>query len=138
MAVINQLAGVHLLDLPVKNNGVSTLAEGAAVILDTANPASTSAAAGVVLPASSAKPVGFLVSAIPAGKTGLVRVQGIAVANPTVGATIAAGDPVMVDTTGSVLPQTAGLYQVGIAWSAVTTAVAGDKVLVLVERAKNA
>lgn len=138
MARYDQFAGTHLLDLPVHNYGASTLAEGVAVILDTANPASTSGAAGVTLPASSAKPIGFLPSAIPAGKSGVVRVQGIAVAIPTVGSTIAPGDPLMVDTSGFVLPQTAGLHQAGIAWTGVTTAVAADRVLVLVDRAKNA
>jgi predicted RecA/RadA family phage recombinase len=138
MAVINQLAGTFLLDLPVHNYGGSTLAEGVAVIADTANPPGSNTAGGVVLPASDVAAIGFLTSAIPAGKSGTMRVQGVAVANPTVGATIAFGAPVMTDSTGSVLTQTAGKYQIGYAWSAVTTAVSGDKVLVLIDRAKNA
>jgi len=138
MAIINQLAGTHLLDIPVHNYGGSTLAEGVAVIFDTTNVATSSGAPGVALPASDVKAVGFLVSAIPAGKSGLLRVQGIALANPTVGATFAPGDPVMSDSTGSVTAQTAGKYQIGIAVTGVTTAVSGDKVLVLVDRAKNA
>jgi len=138
MARYDQFAGTYLLDLPVHNYGGSTLAEGVAVILDTANPATSVGAAGVVLPADATKPIGFLPSAIPAGKSGVVRVQGVAVANPTVGVTFTPGTPLMVDTTGSVLAQTATNYQVGIAWTGVATAVAGDKVLVLVDRAKNA
>ena len=138
MAVINQLAGTHLLDLPVRNYGVSAIVEGACVMLDTANPATSSGAAGVVLTASAANAIGFAVNAIPAGGSGLVRVQGIAVANPLVGTTIAAGAPVMTNATGTIVPQTAAAAQIGYAWSAVTTAVAGDKVLVLIDRAKNA
>jgi predicted RecA/RadA family phage recombinase len=138
MPIINQLAGTHLLDLPVRNYGVADLAEGAAVMLDTTNVASSQQAAGVVLTASAANAIGFLTSAIPVGKAGTVRVQGVAVANPLVGTTIAAGAPVMTNATGAVLAQTAGNAQIGYAWSAVTTAVAGDKVLVLIDRAKNA
>jgi len=138
MAVLNQLAGTYLLDIPVHNFTGSTLVEGAAVILDTANPASTTFAAGVTLPASSAKPFGFLPSAIASGKSGVARVYGVSVANPTVGVSLAAGDVLMQDSTGSVLLATAANPQIGIAMSAVTTAVAGDKVLVLIDRAKNA
>ena len=138
MAVLNQLAGTFLLDLPVHNYGGSTLAENAAVILDTANPASSSGASGVVLPASDVTPFGFLQSAIPAGKSGIVRVYGVSLANPTVGVTFAPNAPLMTDATGAVLAQTAAKYQIGIAITGVTTAVAGDKVLVLLDRAKNA
>lgn len=138
MAVINQIAGTFLLDLPVHNYGGSTLVEGAAVILDTTNVATSSGAPGVVLPASDATPFGFLPSAIPAGKAGIVRVYGVAVANPTVGVTFAPNAILMTDSTGSVKAQTTGLSQIGIALTGVTTAVAGDKVLVLIDRAKNA
>ena len=138
MARYDQFAGTYLLDLPVHNYTGSTLAEGVAGILDTTNTASSNLDPGVTLPASDAKTIGFLPSAIPAGKSGVVRVQGVSVAIPTVGVTFAPGDPLMSDSSGFVKAQTAGLYQCGIAWTGVTTAVATDRVLVLVERAKNA
>lgn len=138
MAQIYQLAGTYFLDIPVHNYGGSTLAAGVAVIADSSNPPGPNAAMGVTLPASDVKALGFLVDAIPAGKSGRLRVQGIAVATPTVGATFAAGDPVMSDSSGFVTSCTAGKYQIGIAMSPITTAVAGDTCLVLVDRAKNA
>lgn len=139
MAQINQLAGTFLLDIPVHNYSTTTdLAEGVAVILDTANPGTANAAPGVTLPASDAKAFGFLTSKIPFGKSGVCRVQGVAVAIPTVGSTIAVGDVLMTDSSGFVKPQTATLSQIGIALAGVTTAVAADRVLVLIDRAKNA
>jgi len=133
MAQVNQLAATYLLDVPVHNYGGSDLAEGVAVILDTTNTGGANTAPGVMLPASSAKSIGFLPSAIPAGKSGVMRVYGIA--SGIASATVHVGDVLMVDTAGKVLPQTAGLHQIGIAFS---EAVANDRVLVLIERAKNA
>lgn len=138
MAVINQLAATYLLDLPVHNYTGSDIVDGAGLILDTANPASAAGANGVTLPASDVNAVGFANGTIPAGKAGLLRVQGVASANPLVGASITVGTPLMTNSTGAVLAQTAAKFQIGYAWSAVTTAVAGDKILVLIDRAKNA
>lgn len=138
MAVINQLAGIHLLDVTVHNYGGSQLNSGSAVIMDVSNTGTSQLAPGVVLPASDVKGIGFLVENIPAGRSGRMRVQGIAVALPTVGVSFNPGDPLMCDSSGFVLPQTAGKYQIGLAWSALTTGVAGDTCLVLIDRAKNA
>jgi hypothetical protein len=133
MTQINQLGGVDVLSLPVKNYGVTDIVDGACVILDTANPGSSNAARGVTLPASDVKPYGFAVGTIPAGKPGLVRVYGVGVGIAS--GTLHVGDVVMCDSAGAVLAQTAGKYQVGIAQS---EAVATDRVQVLIERAKNA
>jgi hypothetical protein len=133
MAQINQLGGVDVLSLPVKNYGGSDIPDGSCVILDTANPGSSNSPRGVTLPASDVKAWGFAIGTIPAGKVGLARVYGVA---PGIASgTLHVGDVVMSDSTGAVLAQTAGKYQVGIAQS---EAVSGDRVLVLIERAKNA
>lgn len=136
MAQINQLAGTYVLDIPCHNYSSSVdLAANVAVILDTSNTGGTGTnpAPGVTLPASNAKPFGFTVSKIPFGKTGLVRVYGVAVA--TASGTIHVGDILMTDSAGAVLPQTTGLAQIGLALS---EAVSTDTVLVLIDRAKNA
>lgn len=134
MAQVNQVAGTYLLDIPVHNYSTTTdLAEGVAVIPDTANPGGANTAMGVALPASDAKPFGFLVSKIPFGKSGLCRVYGIASA--VASGTLHVGDIVMTDSAGAVKAQTAGLAQIGIA---VSEAVSTDRVLVLIERGKNA
>lgn len=138
MAQLNQVAGTYLLDLPVHNYGGSQLNAGSAVIMDTGNVGGANTAPGVVLPASDVKGIGFLVDNIPAGRSGRLRVQGVAMGLPTVGVSFNPGDPLMCDASGFVLPQTAGKYQIGIAWSAIVTGVAGDTCLVLVDRAKNA
>ena len=138
MAQILQSPGIHLLDVTVHNYGGSQLNAGSAVIMDTSNTGTQALAPGVVLPASDAKAIGFLVDNIPAGRTGRMRVYGVAVAIPTVGVSFNPGDPLMSDSSGFVKPQTAGLYQIGVAFSPITTAVSGDTCLVLIDRAKNA
>lgn len=138
MAQLNQSPGTQLLDVSVHNYGGSQLNAGSAVIMDTSNTGTQALAPGVTLPASNVKGIGFLVDNIPAGRTGRMRVYGIAVALPTVGVSFNPGDPLMCDSSGFVLAQTAGLYQIGIAFSAAATAVAGDTCLVLIDRAKNA
>lgn len=138
MAVINQLAGVYCLDLPVHNYGGSQLNAGVAVILDQSNPPTSNTGVGVTLPASDAKSFGVLVENIPAGKAGRVRVLGVAVAIPTVGQSFNVGDPLMTDASGFVKPCGAGNYQLGVALSQVSTAVSGDTCLIFLDRAKNA
>ena len=133
MAQVNQLAATYLLDVPVHNYGGSDLAEGSAVILDTSNTGGANTAVGVTLPASDAKVIGILPSTIPAGKSGVVRVQGIA--NAIAGGTLHVGDVVMGNSAGKVVAQTAGLQQIGYCWS---EAVNNDRVLVLIDRSKNA
>lgn len=133
MALNYQLSPTYLLDVPVHNYGVSDLAEGSAVILDTSNTGGANTAVGVKLPASDVNPVGILPTAIPAGKSGVVRVYGVA--SGIASGTVHVGDPLMTDSAGKVLAQTAGKFQIGICWS---EAVANDRVLVLLDRAKNA
>ena len=133
MAQVNQLGAIHLLDISVHNYGGSDLAEGVAVILDTSNPGTATTMPGVTLPASDAKAFGILPAKIPAGKDGYCRVYGVAVGTAT--GTLHVGDYVMTDSAGGVKAQTAGLYTLGMALS---EAVNGDRVQVLIDRAKNA
>lgn len=134
MAQIYQLAATYLLDVPVHNYSTTTdLAEGVAVILDTANPGGVNTAVGVTLPASDAKPFGFLTTKIPFGKSGVARVYGVA--SGVASGTLHVGDIVMTDSAGAVKAQTTGLAQIGICMS---EAVSTDRVLVLIDRAKNA
>jgi hypothetical protein len=135
MAQINQLAGIAIAggDITVKNYGGTDIAAGLAVKYDTANPGGSGIPRGVVITASDVAAMGVTVTVIPAGKTGLVRTMGQAVA--TASGTLHVGDIVMTDSAGKVLAQTAGKYQLGIAASEAITA---DPVLVDIARAKNA
>lgn len=134
MAQVYQLGGTSVLEIPVHNYSTTTdLAEGVAVIPDTSNTGGANTAMGVVLPASDAKPFGFLTTKIPFGKSGVCRVYGVAVG--VASGTLHVGDIVMTDSAGAVKAQTTGLAQIGIA---VSEAVSTDRVLVLIDRAKNA
>ena len=133
MAQINQVSGAPLLDLTCKNTTGSDIAAGYAVILDTSNPPSSGTAPGITLPASDANAFGVTVDAIPNGKTGRVRVAGIAVC--TSSATLHVGDYVETDSAGKVRDLQAGNYQLGICLG---EAVSADAVAVLLAQAKNA
>lgn len=136
MAQLDQLAGIAIPggDITVKNYGVSDIAEGLAVILDTTNtPDGGGTPIGVTLPASDVKSFGIAVTSIPAGKFGTVRVLGVAIG--TASGTIHMGDFLMTDSAGKVLVAGAGKYTIGQAMSeAVTT----DRVAVLIAKAVNA
>jgi len=133
MTQLNQVAGTHLLDVPVHNYGESTLTTAFAVILDTSNTGGANTAVGVTLPASDANAFGILVESIPTLRTGRCRVQGIAPC--TASGTVHVGDYLKTDSTGSVLKATAGTYVIGICMS---EGVSGDIVNVLIDRSKNA
>lgn len=135
MAQLNQLGGIAIPggDITVKNYGVSDIAAGLAVKYDTSNPGGSGLPRGVILTASDVGAMGVAVTTIPAGKTGVVRTMGQAVA--TASGTLHVGDICMTDSAGKVLAQTAGKYQLGIVAS---EAVANDAVLVDIARAKNA
>lgn len=132
MPQINQLGGVQLLDLPVKNFTGSDIPDGTALIFDVANLATSNLPAGVVT-STGTTGIGFASGVIPTGKTGLMRVYGIAVA--IAGGTINPNDVLMTNASGQVVTQTAAAPQVGYCLSA---AVATDKVQVLISRSKNA
>lgn len=141
MAQTNQLAGWPLgpgSDQVMGNYGGSAIAAGLAVKYDTSNPGGPNTPRGVVITSDSTLVIGITVDSIPAlangiAGTGKVRRAGMAVA--TASATIHVGQYVMSDSAGKVLPQTAGLFQTGIADS---EALSGDSVLVWVAPAKNA
>jgi len=135
MAQFNQLGRTPGIELPVKNYGVTAIAEKLAVIRDTANPPGPDGVAmGVTLPASDAGAFGILTSPIAVG--GYANVQLTGVARCVAGAAIALGQVVMTNSAGKIVPQTAGLYQIGTAMS-VATAINED-VLVFLHQAKNA
>jgi hypothetical protein len=134
MAQINQLGRVPGIELPVKNYGVSDIAAGLAVIIDTTNtPAGSGTPMGVTLPASDAAAFGILVTTAVAGRMANVQLSGVAIG--VASATIHVGDVLMTDSAGKLLPQTAGKFQIGVAMS---EAVSTDNVAVLISRAKNA
>lgn len=128
-------------DIPFHNYGGSDIGAGLAVLLDTSNPGGTGdKVPGVVLPTASggvAGQIGVTVNAIPAGKTGLVRVYGVAVC--TANGTVTIGETVMTsDTTsklGYVKTQTTAGAQLGVAIGSATD---GNQVQVLLHLAKNA
>lgn len=117
MTQLNQVSGFGVPggDVGVKNYSVTDMAAGIWVSLDTVNTPSNTAPVGVVLPTNDTKPFGVTVTAIAAGKIGLVRWMGGGIG--TASATIHIGDVVMCDSNGKLLPQTATHFQVGIAGS---------------------
>jgi hypothetical protein len=117
----------------VKNYGVSDIAEGLCVKPDTSNTGSNSAPMGVILTADDAKAWAVTMQIIKAGQSGEVQTLGQTWA--TASGTIHVGDPLMTDSAGKVLAQTAGKYQIGIA---VSEAVSGDPCQFDIARAKNA
>lgn len=137
MAVINQLSGVSTsngMDLIVKNYTGADIPVGTAVKVDTGNVPGTNLPLGVVQTTSDQLCIGFALSTIPAGKTAAIRCGGVAVG--IAGAAVTVGVPVMSNSSGQVVAQTAGLYQIGYALSAGT--VATDQIMVLIAPAKNA
>lgn len=134
MTQYNQVSGAYVLDLPFKNTSGSDIAAGYAVIADSSNPPSTGTPGGIVLPSSDAKPLGVTIDAIPNGKIGRVRLNGVA---PCIcSAAITYGVSLMVDSAGKVLAQTTGKYAIGVALG--TTAGTGEIVAVLLDRSVNA
>lgn len=134
MTQYNQVGGVGVVDLTFKNATGSDIAAGLAVIADSSNPPSPGVPGYITLPASDEKPLGITVDAIPNGKTGRVRVIGVAVC--TCSAAVAFGAYVETDSAGKVLPQTAANYAIGVALGA--TAGTGELVSVLIDRSINA
>lgn len=134
MTQYNQVSGVYVLDLPFKNTSGSDIAAGYAVIADSSNPPSPSTPGGITLPASDATPLGVTVDAIPNGKIGRVRLNGVA---PCVcSAAITYGGYVMADSAGKVTPQTSTNYAIGVALG--ETGATGEIVAVLLDRSVNA
>jgi hypothetical protein len=133
MAQLNQLSAQPVLDVEVHNYTGSTIVAGSVVILDTSNTGGANTAVGVTLPASDATPFGILVDDIPTLKTGRCRVLGVAVGIAS--ATVHVGSYVKCDSAGKVLASTGGTYVTGIA---MTEAVNGDYIKVLIDRSKNA
>lgn len=134
MAQINQLGRVPGIELPVKNYGVSAIAEKLAVIIDTTNLPGVSTPMGVTLPASDVGAFGILTCGAAAGGMASVQVSGVA--RCTAGAAVTIGAYVMTNSVGKIVAQTAGKYQIGMAMS--TTDGADQDVLVLLCQAKNA
>lgn len=134
MTQYNQVSGVGVVDLTFKNTSGNDIAAGLAVIADSSNAPSPGTPGGVVLPASDVTPLGITVDAIPAGKTGRVRVTGVAPC--TCSAAVTYGAYLMTDSAGKVLAQTAGKYAIGVALG--TTGGTGEVVAVLVDRSINA
>lgn len=135
MAVIEQLGGLPVTgaDVSFKNFGVSDIAAGTVVKADTSNPPSPTLPGGVVAVTDDTNVLGVALETLVAGKMGRVRLAGGAVC--TAGGTITFGDVVMSANTGTVVAQTAGKYQLGIALS---SAASTEKVLVWIDKAKNA
>lgn len=131
MAQLNALGSFPTLTYTVKNTSGSDIAANIGVIADTYVAGQIS----VKLPTGSGTthPFGITMEAIANGKTGRVMGGGIAVC--VASGTLTAGGPVMLDSAGKVLAQTAGLYQTGVCMQ---DAVATDAVNVLLAFAKNA
>lgn len=137
MAVINEMSGTSTsngMDLPFKNYGVSDIAAGLAVKLDTSNVGDTNTPQGVILTASDAGAIGFALTVLKAGGIGMVRCGGTAVA--VAKASFNPGVVLMTNSEGKVLTQTSGLCQIGYAMTKPTAD--GDSCVVLIAPAKNA
>jgi len=135
MAQLNKLGNVPRNLLTVKNTSGADIAAGLAVIPDTTNtPGGSGTPMGVTLPASDVGAFAIAIETLTNTRLGRVAVVG-SVAIGTASGTIHVGNYVMTDSAGKVLVQTAGKYQIGIALS---EAVSGDSVSVLIAPAKNA
>lgn len=134
MTQYNQVSGVGVVDLTFKNTSGSDIAAGLVVIADSSNAPSPGTAGGITLPADDAKPLGITIDAIANGKTGRVRVLGVAPC--TCSAAITYGGYLMCDSAGKVLAQTSANYAVGVALG--TTGATGETVAVLIDRSINA
>lgn len=138
MAIYNQIGSYAVTggDIPFKNATGSDIAAGIAVVMDTTAGrvmhVKPPAAAGSV-----AGSIGITVEAIANGKVGRVRCVGAAVA--TAHGTINPGEGVQIENAsgheGKVIVCGAATTQLG---RALTAAVDGDQVLVLVGVATNA
>lgn len=127
MANYDQRTRNHCLDLSCFQAVGVDIAEGRVVKLDAATD-------GITITSSDVGAFGITVDTIKVGKYGRVAVYGVAVA--VAGGTVTKGAPVMSDSAGKVVDQTAGKYQIGIALDGTTTS--GDQVRVLLTQAKNA
>lgn len=130
MANFDQKSSIHLLDIDFKNYTGSDIAAGIAVKIDT----TAGNVDGVVQTTDDTLSIGITMEVIKAGAFGRVRVYGVAVA--TAGGTVTVGKPVMTDSAGKVVDQTAGKYQIGYALDGTTSA--NDQIRVLLSIAKNA
>jgi hypothetical protein len=143
MAYYGQIGALPVVggDIPVKNYGVTTISAKLAVNADTSNTINTAGAIGVVVPTTSgsvAACLGTVLSDIPAGKTGLIRISGGAVCKASGSVTV--GENVQVDSASGKegYVKTAGSAAAGFG-KALSTAADGEDVLVWVSvGAKNA
>lgn len=138
MAVNDTLWGGYAVqggDLPFKNtDGSNDLVAGDAVFIDTTNVITTSQpVAGVVRSTTDNAAIGVAIESIPKGKTGRVRVYGVAVARAS--GAVTAGDNVSCDTVGNMKTTPGGKACLGMALNTTTTL--GDALMVLIDRAKN-
>jgi len=135
-----QFGNIQILDVTMKNNGLTDIPAGSGVLFDTANPQSGDTPPGCVLPTASggvAGTAGITVEIIKAGGTGRVRFNGT---YPGVAdGSITAGGYVQVsDTTaklGRVKAKGGAVEQLG---QALNTASDGQPVLVFVSKAATA